>query len=209
MPEGDEPKGRKMNAREKSARAVELYKRGYTYEEIAAEVGYRQRSGAYRAVERAIAEQIREPAEHVRRAEVARLDMLLKAAFLVLGKEHVYVSGGSVVKNEVYAVDEDTGRVLMETDENGNRHPVVDRYEDLVNDKPKLEAIDRILKIMKRRAELLGLDAPAKFEAVHPDLVRAEIDNLTRELGFTDDERAAFDAEAKTLIERWADNNGG
>ena len=195
-------KGRKMTAKQKSARAVELYNLGWTYEEIAPEVGYRDRSGAYRAVERAIAEQIREPAEHVRRAEVARLDMLLKATFAVLYRDHYVVNAGKIVHRIVEYQRTPDGGIAM--DEEGN--PIAAELEILHDDKPKLEAVDRILKIMARRARLLGLDAPTQFEAVHPDLIRSEMDSLQRELGMSDAEVEAFNAEAGRLIEQWADS---
>lgn len=193
---------RKITAKQKSLRAVELYKLGWTYDEIAPEVGYRDRSGAYRAVERAISEQIREPAEHVRRAEVARLDMVLKAAFKVLHRDHYVVNAGKIVYEVLeYRRTPDGGIAL---DESGN--PIAEKLAPLLDDKPKLEAIDRILKIMARRARLLGLDAPTQFEAVHPDLVKAEMDSLQRELGMTEAEISEFNAETGRLIEQWSDS---
>lgn len=202
-------KSRKMTAKQKSAESVRLYKLGHTYDEIAAEVGYRDRSGAYRAVERAIADTIREPAEHVRRAEIARLDMALKVIFDVMYTDHVHVSNGRAAKEEVYATDPDTGRVLFETDpETGERHPVVERYEPLYDHRPKLEAVKTMIKLMERRAKLMGLDAPKQFEAVHPDLINEETNRLAGELGMTPEEIAAFDAEAKRLIEQFAAEDG-
>ena len=44
------------------------------------------------------------------------------------------------------------------------------------------KAIDRVLRIMERRAKLLGLDAPVRTEAVTIDAIDAEIARLTAEL---------------------------
>lgn len=46
-------------------------------------------------------------------------------------------------------------------------HPFVSNgrlFDELTDDGPKLAAIDRMLKVMDRRAKLLGLDAPVKQE---------------------------------------------
>ena len=49
---------------------------------------------------------------------------------------------------------------------------------------PRLHAIDRILKVMERRARLLGLDAPAKTDVRVTDVLDEQIQQLAAELGF-------------------------
>ena len=49
---------------------------------------------------------------------------------------------------------------------------------------PRLQAIDRILKVMERRARLLGLDAPAKSDVRVTDVLDEQIQQLAAELGF-------------------------
>ena len=44
------------------------------------------------------------------------------------------------------------------------------------------KAIDRVLRIMERRARLLGLDAPTRTEAVTIDAIDREIARLSAEL---------------------------
>lgn len=58
-----------------------------------------------------------------------------------------------------------------------------------------LQAIDRALKIMTRRAELLGLDAPAR---VNVDVM---VRNAALELGLTDDETARLLEDAQAFID--------
>ena len=109
---------RNIEAKAKSIEALELRKKGKSYRQIAAEVGYANAGGAYKAVRREldlIAKQCSEEARQVRDLELQRLDDLYVTA-------NEAVEGGS------------------ET------------------------AIDRCLRIMERRAKLLGLDAAEKIE---------------------------------------------
>jgi hypothetical protein len=88
---------------------------GASYREIARQLNYKDHSGAFRAVEAGLKKEFHEPAEKVRRMEIARLDaQLLRLT--------VRASQG----------DLEAERILL-----GN---------------------------LKRRSELLGLDAPAKLE---------------------------------------------
>ena len=64
---------------EKEAHALRLRKQGLTYEQIAAELGMHDRSGARKIVQRALDKTIQEPADELRRLEVERLDALLVA----------------------------------------------------------------------------------------------------------------------------------
>jgi hypothetical protein len=102
---------RRIRAAEKQVRALELRKAGVYYDQIAKELGYKGHQGAYKAVMSALQRTLQEPADELRRMEIARLDSLFF---------EVYRSARQ----------------------------------------GSLPAIDRALKIMERRARLLGLDAP-------------------------------------------------
>lgn len=52
--------------------------------------------------------------------------------------------------------------------------------------KKSMQAIDRVLHIMDRRAKLLGLDAPTKTEVITLDAIDAEIRRLETQLGEND-----------------------
>lgn len=145
---------------QRDAEAVRLRADGHTYEQIAQQLGYSDRSRARRAIEAALTASLREPADELRQMELIRLDSLWLEAVKVLHATHVTVSNGRVV--------------MVERD--GEPEPVPD-------DAPVLQAIDRLLKIMERRSKLLGLDAPAKVEVMSLDRVDAEIERLERELG--------------------------
>ena len=57
-----------------------------------------------------------------------------------------------------------------------------------------LQAIDRALKIMARRAEYLGLDAPAKID------ISVLVKQAAEQLGLTDEERAELAADVTAFI---------
>lgn len=105
---------------EKERKCLELRRGGLTYDRIAAEVGYTNRSAARKAVERALERTLQESADELRVLEADRLDRLQVAAWKA-------ATGGD------------------------------------------LFAIDRVLKIMDRRAKLFGLDAPTRQEHTGPD----------------------------------------
>lgn len=112
---------RRIAARERWTRALELRKRGLIFEKIGEQMGC-SRQMAHNMVSRALAElreKCHEEAEAVRELELQRLDEMFVMAF-------EQVEGG------------------------------------------KLDAIDRALRIMDRRAKLLGLDAPTKVAPTDP-----------------------------------------
>ncbi|TDC63894.1 hypothetical protein E1258_09620 [Micromonospora sp. KC207] len=133
---------RTLDAAERDAEACRLRARGLSYREIAEQLRYADAAGAHRAVQKVLRDTVQEPADELRHLEVVRLDALLAVAWDVLEREHVAHSGGKLV---------------MVAGEDGVEVPLRD-------DAPTLAAIDRVLKIMTRRAELLGLDAPRKIE---------------------------------------------
>lgn len=104
-----------VDALDNQRKALEFRKAGVSYQRIAETLGYKDASGAWRAVKSALKKTLQEPADDLRRLEIERLDAAASA---------IYPS----VKQGQYG------------------------------------AIDRWLKIMERRAKLLGLDAPTKSD---------------------------------------------
>lgn len=107
---------RRVNAAERQAAAIRLRRNGWSYDRIAEELGYADKSGAYKAVMAALQATLKEPAEELRTLELKRLDAAVDLA-------------------------------LREID----------------ND--NLAAVDKLIRIMERRAALLGLDAPKRVAA--------------------------------------------
>jgi hypothetical protein len=148
---------RNPEAVERDARAVELRRRNLSYRQIAKELDYRSTDGAVKAVQRGLADSVVETNDEVRQQELDRLDDLARGALRVMARVHYATSGGKVMKHP------DTGELL-------------------IDDAPVLNAIDRLIKIMERRARYLGLDAPQKVEMTSIGMVESEISKLTREL---------------------------
>jgi hypothetical protein len=146
---------RKLAAREREARALELRRDGRTHAEIAEIFGV-SREMVTRIINRGMDRIVQEPAEQQRLIDLDRLDRLQVEALAVLRRRHVVVQGGKIVK-----------------DEDG---------KPLLDDGPVLAAIGKLLDIQARRARLLGLDAPAKHEVLSLDAVDAEIRQLEQEV---------------------------
>lgn len=109
-----------------------------TYAEIARRVGYHDKAGAWRAIERCREAVIREAGAELVAAEAAHLDDLFVAALEVLERDHVMVSHGRVVLGE--------------------------DGEPLLDDGPKLAAVREMRMLRESFRRLYGLDQPAKTE---------------------------------------------
>lgn len=153
---------RTIDTAERDAEACRLRNLGHSHDEIATALGFADRAGAYKAIERALRLTVQEPAAQQRAIQLARLDLLFREAWAVMKAEHVAVNNG---------------RVIMDPN---------DPTKALVDHGPVLSAIDRLLKIEERRAKLLGLDAPLKVEAITVDQIEAEIARLAAEFDMAD-----------------------
>jgi hypothetical protein len=159
-PEDDgEPRRRRPTIRgrfvaniDRDIEALELRRQGFTYDQIAMSLGYTGKSGAYSAVQRALALSVRETADEVRQLEIERLEDLRRPALEALRRRHLVVSQGKVM------YDPSTG-------------------EPLIDSMPALHAIDRLIKISERMAAFRGLDAPRRSvsEVLTLDVIQAEI----------------------------------
>jgi len=126
---------RQVPAAERAARAVELKAQGFTYEEIAVQLGYASKAGAYVAVVRALKlanEKSAELGKHYRDLELAKLDALESELWGVIRARHLVAQNGEIVR-----------------DPDGN---------PLTDSRPKVDAVEAMVKVSARRARLLGLD---------------------------------------------------
>ncbi|QQZ56869.1 hypothetical protein IFE09_27100 [Streptomyces microflavus] len=167
---GDGQFVRSLTTAQRDAEAARLRSLGWSYPRIAAELGFNHRADAHNAVKRVLKETVREAGENVRALELERLDAELarladveREVWTVLKRKHVTVSNGQVIR-----VD----------------------GEPLLDDAPVLQAADRLVKIEdarrrngKRRAELLGLDAPTKQHITISPERAAALEQLVEELG--------------------------
>jgi ribosomal protein S4 len=149
----------------RDAQAARLRSQGHTYQQIADQLGFNHRREAQTAVDRAIADVIREPAESVLHFELERLDAQLlrlaeleEAARKVLATRHITVNNGHVIYHP------------------GTEEPIED-------DGPVLQAIDRLVKIedarnrnAERRAKLTGVDAALKVDATVHEVTQQDLE---------------------------------
>lgn len=132
---GRSPEQREDSARQ-AAEVMRLRRRGQTFEAIGEQLGV-TRQRAHQIYTRALKEIPAQEVTEYRAEQAERLDEMLRAAYAVLARQHIALSGGNVV------IDITTG-------------------ERVLDDGPKLAAIKTILAIEERRARLFGLDTPVK-----------------------------------------------
>lgn len=128
---------------EREAQVLQLKVAGNTFTEIGAQltppISKQFTERIYRRAMQRIGAEDRDAARHL---EEARLDRLHAEAWTILHTPHYVVSAGQVV---LHAHADGT-------------------VAELLDDGPRLAAIDRLLRISESRRKLLGLDAPAKVE---------------------------------------------
>ncbi|MFP3118132.1 hypothetical protein [Streptomyces sp. Iso 434] len=123
---------------QRAAAATSLRSAGATYQEIADQLGYADRGHAWRAVQQARRQILREPAEELIQVEAERLDDMYVAALEVLEAEHLMVSHGKIVVTEDGVPLRDTG--------------------------PRLAALREMRHIRESYRKLHGLDAPQRTQ---------------------------------------------
>lgn len=145
------------------AKLVEYRRRKRPYAEFYEELGYASPAAASKDFSRALEESIaarNDSVEVYREEQLLELDYLAEEAHKVLRKQHYVVSAAS-------------GKVALDP-ESG---------QPLIDDGPKLAAIDRLVKILDRVAKLRGLDAAAKIEgAITVDALDRALTEARRQL---------------------------
>lgn len=142
---------------DRDAQAARLRALRFDYGQIAEQLGYADRSGAWKAAQRGRDRAVREPTQDMILMDLAELDEMAREAWKVLRNTHYVVDRGEVVK-----LDD----------------------EPLLDDALVLAAIAKLLDIQARRARLVGLDAAVKsrVEVVTEDAIDSEIRRLEDEL---------------------------
>ncbi|GAA4924468.1 transcriptional regulator with XRE-family HTH domain [Nonomuraea thailandensis] len=164
----------------RDAEACRLRAQNMSYRQIAAELGVDVHT-AYDAVQRALRDTLQEPADDVRRLALMRLDEYARHAREVLRNTHYVVSQGRVVR-------------------------LTRGGTPLEDDMPKLQAIDRLLKIETQVSDLLGLKAPQRV-SIDAQNLGEEIRDLIAAL-VTGDEDEDLDDEEGQADEPGPDGRG-
>jgi hypothetical protein len=129
---------------ERDAQASALYDQGWTYKRIAAELGMSNQGRAHDAVMRHLKRIPVADVESIRRQMEQRLSEMRRIALAVAGKDHIAHGQGRAVEIE----DPDNPGTYIKVHDDG----------------PKLQALDRLLRIEERRAKLYGADMPTRTE---------------------------------------------
>ena len=136
---------------QRDARAAQLLADGYSYRQIADELGYQSHTAALQACRRAVRDIVQGPAEKLIAVHIDRLEYLYAAAVEVLEDEHVLVSHGQIVRG-------DDGRPLLDS-------------------APKLAAIREARLSLESFRKLIGADAPSRV-SVEAEQLGREIGRL-------------------------------
>lgn len=91
---GNQQFERTIDHAQRDAEAARLKAQGLTYQQIADQLEYADRSNAHRAVQRALAAVPAAAVDELRRIETMRLETCIAKAFEVLNTEHPLVSHG-------------------------------------------------------------------------------------------------------------------
>jgi hypothetical protein len=146
---------RNNNTALRDAEALGYRARGWTYQRIANELGYVTHSAAVKAVQRAMANSVRETTEEAKTIILADLNAAKQAVWAVLEANHLIVSEGRVVTLDGVAIPDDD---------------------------PVLRAVDRLVKIDQELAKIYGAYAPAKHEVRTIDAIDAKLIELANEM---------------------------
>ncbi len=146
-----------QNVADRAAHAARLKAENpsLTYQQIADAVGYNHKSDAWRAIQRCREAVYREAGAELITSEAAHLDDLFVAALEVLGRNHVTVSHGKVIT----VIDPKTGT-----------------EEPLLDDGPRLAAIDRLLRIRESYRKLYGADERAKLDVTVHEVTQQDVE---------------------------------
>lgn len=149
-----------LESAERDREACRLKARGESYAAISDRLGYGGEANARRAITACLAAVPADAVEELRAIQNRQLDELTRVVIEVLERRHLVISA--------------SGKVVEHGD------------TTIVDDGPVLAAVDRLLKIMERRAKINGLDAPQRTEVLSLDVIDSEIARLTAELGGTE-----------------------
>ena len=179
---------RTVKAVQRDFDAAELRAKGYSFERIAAELSFASRGHAHDAVTRALRDTPYEGAEEDKLLDLLRIDRLIEQAWDVMHRPHVTVSHGKIITRQVGVECDEDG--IEKLDMDLKPIPV---YEDVIDDAPVLAAIREVRALVKRRAEVIGYDAPLKtrIEVITEDTVDAECERLLAEIAEREKREAA------------------
>lgn len=169
------PRRRSAETMERDQQAYDLFRRGLSYRQIAAQLEYRSHASVQDAVRRAARENAVDPLEAMaaRQVFLDRFQDYRRAAQRVLSTRH-------------YVASAQSGKLAYGPDGN-----------PLLDDDPVLRALDRLAKIddMELRLRDLYPAAKSRVEVITEDVIDAELAEVARQIA-VNDARAAADTRA-------------
>lgn len=135
------PRVKQIEVATRRAEAIRLRTAGVPWEEIKDKLGYASKGAACTDVTRALEvarSELGESVEAMKQLELERLDAVHRVAMDVMGRDHVTVSNGRVMRD--------------------------DDGVPLLDDGPKLAAGDRVVRVSESRRKLLGMNEPERTE---------------------------------------------
>lgn len=168
MPRRKHPGGRRRTLAQiaKDAEAADLYRQGLTYPEIAARMGYRSKSSAYGAVQRAIADLTQDhfAASEALHLMLERIQDRRRRLQHIIDTPHYLAGPGGVVCT---MTDPETGEKVLVGDSG-----------------PAQRALTELRHLDDQEARLLDLNPPAKarVDVITHEAVEAESKKLVLEL---------------------------
>lgn len=161
---------------ERRAEVLRLRLDGHTLQAIGERLGIRADS-VHDIITRALRDMAQEPSQQLLSIELARLDSLYVEAMNVLRSFTPLLHNGKIVQIPVINRD---GEIVKDPD---TGHPLTCIAEDKA---ARLASIAAAVRVMERRAKLIGLDAPSKMQA---------------DFSVTTDEKPAYDLQKLTMDE--------
>jgi AraC-like DNA-binding protein len=167
---------RSIEQAQRRTEMMRLRLEGLTLEEIADHMGITSGT-VQRIIANTLTTMVKGPADELRALELARCDELMEEAMQTVRAFHPLIANGKVVSAPML---DEQGRPVRNP-ESG------DVLTQVLEDKqPKLAAVACAIRVMERRARLLGLDAPTRAqqeltvvnEAAGPDLSHLTVHEL-------------------------------
>jgi hypothetical protein len=147
--------GKELETAAKESQACHLRATGLSFDQIATALGYNDRAAAFKAVQRGYASVRHEGADELRVVERERHNLIVTKLWEIVDTDHVA---------------HNNGRIVLDLD----GRPILDNG-------PKIAALNALLKASERLAKREGLDAPTQLSVSTIDSIDAQIIELERE----------------------------
>lgn len=166
---GDGRMRQTLTSAQRDAEAVRLYSDGLTYQQIADQLGLKNRADAYKIVKRTMAKVPVEAVDQLRKRQAGLIERLLVKTLEIMERDHIAHSQGRIVRIGCPGLDR--GQVQHSGCTYGVPGAPYCDGPALLDHGPKLQAITVAKGLLERSAKLHGLDAPVRTAIEGDELV--------------------------------------